>query len=181
MNRKAFLSQLGGIGVLTMFPVTSVMASTTSDPTADKKRKEKIVTAKAGKELMVLGNKQVHKLVGKDTNNQFFEWIDYLKPGSGIPPHVHTKEDEIFRVVKGVVEFTIGEKKSVLKAGDIAFAPKNIPHSWTVVGDKEAEMSVSVYPAGMEFMFEEFDNMPPGKPDLAKVGAICVNYGIRFV
>jgi quercetin dioxygenase-like cupin family protein len=181
MNRKTFLTQLGGVGMMTMLPLTSVRANNAPDAIIDKRLKGKVVTADAGEELTIFGNKQLHKLVGKDTNSQFFEWTDYLKPGSGIPPHIHTKEDEVFRVTQGMVEFTIGGKKSVLNAGDMALAPKNIPHSWRVVGDKDAEMSVSVFPAGMEFMFEELNALPPGRPDFKKVSDISAKYGIQFV
>ena len=181
MNRKSFLKQLGGAGVLALLPLSAAYARKSSDPIINKKSKEKVITLESGKELNIFGNKQIHKLVGEDTNDQFFEWMDYLKPGSGIPPHIHTKEDEVFRVTKGRVEFLIGDKKSVLGAGDMALAPKNIPHAWTVIGTEEAQMSVSVYPAGMEFMFEELHKLPPGKPDLARVAAISEKYGIRFV
>ena len=181
MNRKTFLTRLGGVGVLTMLPITSVMANGKANVLNKRKVKEKVVNSGAGKELTILGNKQLHKLTGKDTDNQFFEWTDYLKPGSGIPPHVHTKEDEVFRVIRGSVAFMIGDKTTVLRPGDMALAPKNIPHSWKVIGDEEAEMNVSVFPSGMEFMFEELHNLPPGKPDLASVAAISEKYGIRFI
>lgn len=179
MNRKTFLRQLAGVGALTMLPFIPMMAS--NKLKAASRKKEKVVTSGAGKELSIFGNKQLHKLVGKDTNGQFFEWTDYLKPGSGIPPHVHTEEDEVFRVIRGRVAFMIGDETTILNAGDIALAPKNIPHSWKVVGEEEAQMNVTVFPSGMEFMFEEFNKMPPGKPDLEKVAAISSDYGIRFV
>lgn len=109
------------------------------------------------------------------------EWADELEPGSGIPPHIHTKEDEIFRVIKGQVEIMVGNKTTTLKAGDLAFAPKNIVHSWKVVSDEKAKMCVSAFPAGMEHLFNELNDLLPGKPDFEKVGQICSKYGIRFV
>ncbi len=181
MNRKTFLRQLGGAGALTLLPITSIIASSQSKTTNQNKGKEKVITSGAGKELSIFGNKQLHKLVGKDTDDQFFEWTDYLQPGAGTPPHVHTKEDEVFRVTKGSIAFMIGDKTTILKAGDIALAPKNIPHSWKVIGDQEAQMNVTVFPAGMEFMFEELNALPSGKPDFEKVAAISATYGIRFV
>ncbi len=179
MKRKAFLKQLGGAGLLSLLPLNIVQASIT-DPVLSKSGPKKVVRKESGKELTILGNKQVHKLVGADTNNQFFEWLDYLKPGAGIPMHTHTKEDEIFRVLEGTVAFTIGDSSAVLKKGDIAFAPKHIPHAWKVLGDQEAQMLVSVYPAGMEFMFEKLAALPKGKPDLEKVASISAEYGIHF-
>ena len=98
-----------------------------------------------------------------------------------IPPHVHTKEDEIFKVLEGELEVTVGDSTTILKAGDLAFAPKNIPHSWKVVGDKPCKTILSAFPSGIELMFEEIGALPPGKPDFTKVTAICERYGISFL
>jgi len=181
MNRKTFLTQLGGVGLVAMLPVNLLMAKSKSDPLKDKRLKGKVVLTEEGKVLKIFGNKQVHKFVGKDNNNQLVEWVDYLAPGSGIPPHIHTKEDEVFRIIEGQVEIMVGNKTTVLNAGDMAFAPKNVVHSWKVVGTKKAQMCVSAFPSGMEFMFDELNDLPPGKPDTKKVSEISAKYGIRFV
>jgi quercetin dioxygenase-like cupin family protein len=98
-----------------------------------------------------------------------------------IPTHVHTKEDEIFKVLEGKLEVTVVETTTILEAGDLAFAPKNIPHSWKVVGNTDCKTILSAFPAGIELMFAELGALPPGKPDFQKVAAICKNYGIRFL
>ncbi|MBT8210444.1 MAG: cupin domain-containing protein [Eudoraea sp.] len=180
MNRKTFLTRLGGTSLAVMLPANAVMATIRNSP-LEKKKKEKIVLANEGVELNILGNPQRHKVVGLDTDNQIFEWVDNLAPGSGIPPHIHTREDEIFRVLKGQVEIMVDNKSTILKAGDMAFAPKNIVHSWKVVGEEKAQMWVSAFPSGMEHMFHELSELPEGKPDFNKVAAICDKYGITFV
>lgn len=70
---------------------------------------------------------------------------------------------------------------TVLKEGDTAFAPKNVPHAWKVVGTEKARMITSAFPAGIEDMFEELAEMPVGPPDFEKVTEICGRYGINFV
>ncbi len=181
MNRKRFLKQLWGTSALALLPMTSAKAFFKGQTFSKGKIKEKIVKADEGTQLHVLGNPQWQKVVGADTGNQVFEWIDDLKPGSGIPPHIHTKEDEIFRVLQGQVELMVDGRTTVLLEGDMAYAPKNLVHSWKVVGDENAKMWVSAFPSGMEHMFQEFHNMPPGPPDFKKVSAICETYGIQFV
>lgn len=141
----------------------------------------KIIKDKEGEILNVLGDIQTHKLIGSETDNQIVEWVDDIEPGVGIPPHIHTKEDEIFRVIKGQIEIKIDGKTTVLEAGDTAFAPKNVAHSWTVVGSEKAKMITSAFPAGIEIMFGELANLPSGPPDFEKVTKICENYGITFV
>jgi quercetin dioxygenase-like cupin family protein len=151
---------------------------------ADRNKKSttpKIIRDDKGRVLNVIGDIQTHKLTGTDTGNQIVEWVDNVEPGVGIPPHVHTREDEIFRVIWGEVEIMIDGEATILKAGDTAFAPKNVPHAWKVVGTKKARMITSAFPSGIEDMFEELAQLPAGPPDFEKVTEICGRYGVEFV
>lgn len=180
MNRKTFLAQLGGVGLLALLPISRVLAKTRIKPLIDE-LKGKVIKSEEGKTLRILGNIQIHKLTGKDTDNQIVEWIDHLEPGSGIPPHIHTREDEIFRVLEGQVEIMVDNSATILKAGDMALAPKNIVHSWRVVGVEKAKMCVSAFPSGMEHLFEELNALPAGPPNFEAIAAISDKYGIHFV
>lgn len=180
MDRKKFLKTTGlGLGI-SLLPQLIDAKQLTNDSMISKNN-PKIIRDKEGVVLNVIGDIQSHKLIGKETSNQIVEWVDDVDPGTGIPPHIHTKEDEIFRVIKGEIELMIDGKTSILKSGDIAFAPKNIPHSWKVVGTEKAKMITSAFPAGIELMFNELSELPPGPPDFEKVASICSNYGITFV
>ncbi|WP_339711580.1 cupin domain-containing protein [uncultured Kriegella sp.] len=179
MDRKTFIKTTSlGIG-LTIIPTVSCANQAISNETTQ--ANPKIVENSEGKVYNVIGDIQTHKLVGSDTGNQIVEWVDDVEPGVGIPPHIHTKEDEIFRVIKGQVEILIGSQTIVLEEGDIAFAPKNIAHSWKVVGTEKAKMITSAFPAGIEYMFAELSDLPPGPPNFEKVAEICGRHGIRFV
>ncbi len=181
MDRKKFI-QTSGLGLLLALVPGVVRCKQTpekEEPVGN--LNPKIIKDKEGEVLNVIGDVQTHKLVGSETNNQIVEWVDDVEPGVGIPPHVHTKEDEIFRVIKGQVEITINGQSTVLEAGDTAFAPKHVPHSWKVVGTEKAKMITSAFPAGIEAMFKELAGLPPGPPDFEKVVAICGNYGISFL
>lgn len=169
-----------GLGIALAAP-TILTAKSTKKSNNELANQPKVIKDDDGEVLNVIGDIQTHKILGSDTGNQIVEWVDNVEPGTGIPPHVHTKEDEIFRVVKGEVEIMVGGKVHILKAGDIAFAPKNVPHAWKVVGTEKAKMITSAFPAGIEIMFNELSKLPPGPPDLKKVGEICGNYGISFV
>jgi hypothetical protein len=56
-----------------------------------------------------------------------------------------------------------------------------VPHTWKVVGDQKAKVDVSVFPAGLEKMFEELSRLPAGPPDKEVVTGIVGRYGIKFV
>lgn len=178
MKRAQFLKSVGGLGVLSLMP-QQIFANAKSIVT--KALKPKIIRNSEGDVLNVIGDIQTHKLVGSETDNQIVEWVDNVEPGVGIPMHVHTKEDEIFRVIKGQIEITVDGKTSVLEAGDSAYAPKNLPHSWKVVGTEKAQMITTAFPAGIELMFQELAKLPAGPPDFKKVAEICGKQGISFV
>jgi quercetin dioxygenase-like cupin family protein len=182
MDRKKFIKASGlGIG-LALIP--GMMSGQTFHVEKKDKRipaEPKIVKDSEGVVFNVIGDIQTHKLLGSDTQNQVVEWVDNVEPEVGIPPHIHTLEDEIFRVIKGQVEIMIDGKTTVLNEGDVAFAPKNVPHSWKVVGTQKAKMITSAFPAGIEHMFHELAKLPAGPPDFEKVSEICGKHGIRFV
>jgi quercetin dioxygenase-like cupin family protein len=192
MNRKNFLSSsAAGIGALSLAALVSsctgepisIASKSNSKATADESVKvdPKIVKSNQGTLLNVMGDKQNIKLTGSDTNEQFTLIEQFNDPGIGIPPHVHENEDEVFQVLEGEVEMSIGNEATMMKAGDIIFCPKGIPHSWKVVGDQKAKAMLSIFPAGLEHMFTELSLLPAGPPDFEKVAAICGNFGVRFV
>ncbi|MBD3627990.1 cupin domain-containing protein [Cyclobacterium sp.] len=181
MDRKTFIKKTGVGAGLALIPNLSRGGSDATEIKQPAGMDPKIIRDDAGTVLNVIGDVQTHKLVGSDTDNQIVEWVDDVAPGVGIPPHIHSKEDEIFRVIKGQIELMIDGKKSLLKAGDIAFAPKNMAHSWTVTGTEKAKMITSAFPAGIEKMFEELADLPPGPPDFSLVERICGDHGVTFV
>lgn len=141
----------------------------------------KIIRAATGRSLRMLGNQMLLKLTGEDTNNQFTIVEASNAPGSGIALHVHTREDETFLVAEGTVEFVIGQEHYTLGAGDMAFGPRNLPHSYQVVGDTPARMITQLSPSGLENMFRELSELPAGPPNRAEVATICARHGITFV
>lgn len=143
--------------------------------------KEKLIKKSEGKHLNVLGDNQIIKLTGKDTNGQFTLITQDNPPGIQIPKHIHTKEDEIFQVIEGEIEVEVGDQIVNLKDGDMIFLPRNIPHSFKVTGTKNAKVHVSIFPSGIENMFEELSQLPAGPPDFPRVAEICGKYKIHFV
>lgn len=145
------------------------------------KSKTKIVYAHEGKSLHVLGDTPNIKLSGKDTDGKFTVIAQDNPPGVGIPLHVHENEDEVFQILEGEMEFETNGETSILKAGDIIFLPRKVPHAFRVVGEKNAKAIVTAYPSGIEDMFEQLAALPAGPPDFEKVFAICGNFGVTFI
>ena len=188
MKRKEFLRNAMAASVVTMIsPLTSSCQSANSalpDKVATAENNSvaaKVIRNTEGKKVNVIGDQMTFKLTGKDTNGQFTLIEEFNDPGVGIPLHVHEHEDEVFKVLEGEMELVVDGKTTILKAGDIGYGPRGIPHAWRIVGEQKAKVILTVFPSGIEVMFEELGQLPAGPPDLAKVGEICGRYGIRFV
>ncbi len=178
MNRSDFFrNAVSGVAAILLLPRMSIATATKEF----RNNRVKIVKKGEGKKLNVIGDRMTVKLTGEDTGGKYALVEQYNDPGVGLPPHVHANEDEVFKLLEGEVEFWLGEKSKVLKAGDMIYCPKGIPHTWKVVGNQKAKVDLGFFPAGMEKMFDELAALPAGPPDLEKVEQICARFGVSFV
>ncbi len=178
MKRKEFLKSTIAVGLFG--PVLARQKSNTAQMKSDI-MSPKIVRSNEGHTINVIGDIQTFKLTGKDTNGQFTLIEEHNEPGTAIPMHVHEHEDEVFKVIEGQMELKVGDITTILNAGDIGFGPRGVPHAWKIVGTQKAKVILSVFPSGIEHMFEELGQLPAGPPDFPKVAGICGKYGIKFV
>jgi quercetin dioxygenase-like cupin family protein len=77
-----------------------------------------------------------------DTGGRISAQLGDAPSGFINPPHVHTREDEVFYVISGEIEIRIADKLQHLSAGDLAFAPAGLPHQVSVVGNTTAKLLV---------------------------------------
>jgi len=140
----------------------------------------KATLANEGRAFNVLGNELLLKVTSEQSGGAFELYQQTNPPGAGVPPHVHSREDETFHVVSGQVRFLVGEKWMEAGPGTTLWAPRNVPHGYQIVGQEPAVLLFIVSPPTMAPMFAELGALPPGPPDLAKVGEICGRYGVKF-
>ncbi len=87
------------------------------------------------------------KLTTPDSDGEFGFFEHHMAPeASGASPHVHRLATEMFYVVRGEIEFTIGDRKEVGTPGAFAYIPKNAPHGFTNVGSEDATLLIMFYP-----------------------------------
>ena len=67
-------------------------------------------------------------LSGRDTGGAYCLLDVGLAPGMAVPRHTHTREDEVYFVLAGELQATVGDKTFVLQPGDTLLAPRDIPH-----------------------------------------------------
>jgi mannose-6-phosphate isomerase-like protein (cupin superfamily) len=104
-----------------------------------------------------------------------FTFIESRTTG-GAPLHVHTREDEYFYVVEGVISVRIGDDTFEAGPRSFVFLPRNIPHEWDVVG-VEATVLLMTIPGGLEEFLGEFHAAESSEAR----SQVAAKYGITFL
>lgn len=99
--------------------------------------------------------------------------------GSGVPPHVHTREDETFHVVEGELEFTVGDQRFVVGPGAVVYGARGVAHGFRTL--TPARINVVITPAGIENLLHEYAGLESAGSDTTAAAVIAARYGVRFV
>jgi quercetin dioxygenase-like cupin family protein len=149
----------------------------------DQSQKPAVVKSTDGRKIMVLGMEFAVKLSASETGGAYYVFEGVTAPGDGVPPHVHSLEDEIVEVLDGELEIFLDGKAFKATSDAIAFFPRNIVHGFSNPGKIPAKVRFVVSPgANFEKFFEELSALPPTQPpDMTKVMEIFDRYGLPIV
>jgi mannose-6-phosphate isomerase-like protein (cupin superfamily) len=84
-------------------------------------------------------------------------WETHTPPGKGPAPHTHTRETEVFRVVRGTYRFTCGDQVFDAPPGTVVTLPPHVEHSWRNISEEAGQMFAIVTPGGCEQMFVDIE------------------------
>ena len=76
-----------------------------------------------------------------------------LTGGARPPLHAHDF-DESFYVLEGELTFQLREEIVTRRAGELAFAPRNVPHTYANLSGAPARVLLVITPAGFERYFD---------------------------
>jgi quercetin dioxygenase-like cupin family protein len=109
-------------------------------------------------------------------------------PGGEPPLHVHRYEDELFYVLEGELRVFRGCEEIILRSGESALLPRNIPHTFKIVSS-HARGLVYITPGGFEGYFRELGTAvetfasqreaPRRTP--AEMMQVAERYGVAFL
>jgi len=127
----------------------------------------------------------------KDTNGAFFLMEAIAAPGTEPPPHVHTREDELFYLLQGEVDMYVGKEAFKVETGEAVFCPKLNPHAFAIRSPR-ARVLILVTPGGLEEAFRRKSSpaqnldLPTGAPtysttDLQEAAQRFGECGVRFL
>ncbi len=105
----------------------------------------------------------VHVRVDGDASGGALALLDERGRRGDMPPlHVHRRDDETFYVLEGEVTLFVAGERIVLGAGQAAFAPRDIPHTYRVES-AEARWLVITAPAGFDAFVREIADPAPAE------------------
>jgi len=135
-----------------------------------------------------LGGRFTMKVTDRESLSQF-ALVEALAFRATEPPlHVHHREDEAWYILSGQMTFYVGDAAMTAEGGAFVFAPRGIPHTFTV--DVEpTRVLVLASPAGFERFAVELgddatsDAPPAGlaMPGPEVLGPVAERYGIEVV
>ncbi len=148
------------------------------------------VPAGTGRAYWGPGERMTILTTGEETGGAFFLAEIEVTPGGGTPPHIHRREDEAFHMLEGSLTIQVGGNTITASAGDFAFLPRGIAHSFKNTSDSRAKALVLTTPSGLEGFFTEvFDPAtdrfatPPlqNKDLIARALAAAPKYGLELL
>jgi quercetin dioxygenase-like cupin family protein len=121
------------------------------------------------------------KLTSAETGGQFLVAEIETQPGFGPPYHIHEREDELFYILSGEVEFLVDGEKLLAKAGDTVFGPRNVPHRFQGAGNAPARMLVTVTGSNFEAFYCAWEAAQAKGITEEEGAALAAEYGIHFL
>jgi quercetin dioxygenase-like cupin family protein len=139
------------------------------DRPADRLGLSGIVVPPGGGRAFGYGPNRLTVKIGAEDGGTFGVLESALPPGDGPPLHRHQRFDEAFYVLRGEVEYRLGEQRVLASAGTCVFAPAGVAHSFRNVSTHEAcHLVITAPPEALE-MVEAAGQ--PGADSLAVVFA----------
>lgn len=142
-----------------------------------------------GRRIGIVGDLYRFLATGEETDGKYATFEAIVPPGSGPPPHIHSREEESFFVLEGEMIFQLGEERIVAGEGTFVNMPMGSLHCFRNESDKTARLLISVAPAGLEKMFFEVGTPladdaktapPPSEADIEKLLEAAPRYGIEI-
>lgn len=90
-------------------------------------------------------------LTAEESRGRFSIVDETFFPGmNSAPGHTHHFHSEVFYVMSGSMEWTVGEESDTVGAGDLVYIPPGFVHYTRVLGDEPVRALMIYEPAGYE-------------------------------
>jgi mannose-6-phosphate isomerase-like protein (cupin superfamily) len=121
----------------------------------------RIVKAEDASSLRAFGLDLKVLLTTEATGGAISVLMGWHKPGEGPSDHVHFSQEEMFFIVEGTYELTVGDQTTTAGPGTIVFIPRNVVHRFKNVGETTACMLDWSLPGGQDRYFKAMAELAP--------------------
>lgn len=141
-----------------------------------------IVLPGEGDQFHALGLTAIEKIRSADTGGVCYAFEVIAPVGFGIPPHVHTIEDEVLYVIEGEYDIMLGSERCRVGPGSVLNFTCGTAHGFQCVG-ATAGRALHVVTPGTSFeqFLHELVQLPPGPPDVPLLAALFGKYGMELL
>jgi quercetin dioxygenase-like cupin family protein len=130
-----------------------------------------------GERIEVRGGWLSFLAVGEQTGGAYALIETMNQPSTGVPLHVHEREDETWFILEGEYTFQVGDESFIARAGSYVFGARNVPHRYANRGTAPARALIMVSPAGFEGFWRESARLPEDASVEARA-ALGQKYGV---
>jgi mannose-6-phosphate isomerase-like protein (cupin superfamily) len=122
-------------------------------------------------------------LGGADTGSSSALLDIRIPANAGPPPHIHTREDEVYLIKQGTFQFFMDGICLQAGPGATVYMPKGHMHTFKNIAKHAGEQLLFVYPAGLEQFFREVHDLGLKMPqDFDRLNELSNDkYGINHV
>jgi mannose-6-phosphate isomerase-like protein (cupin superfamily) len=118
--------------------------------------------------------------VPKSLSESSFSWHATFPPGTFVPPHIHTAQDEFIYMFEGRLDLVLDGKEFVGQPGDLIRLPMNNPHGIFNKSDQSVKCFFWVSPTRKLYdLFWAIHSMKEQKPE--EVVALAARHEVMFL
>ena len=109
--------------------------------------------ANEGRGFDYIGDRVVIKASANDTDGAYslMQWT--VAADAKAPPHAHDRYEESFYVLRGKLEFLLGQATVPMEEGDFVRVPAGTRHGYRNTSGDSVDLLVGFNPGGMEELF----------------------------
>ncbi len=150
------------------------MAATSENPSW-------VIDSATGAEVPFLGMR--HVIDGPEFNSSVTVLEGTIRPGQLVPPHTHSREDELAYVKSGSLTYWVDGSSQVATKGCYVLKPRGLPHAFWNHTDEEAAVAEFHVPGGQASYYDQLgalfgDHELNQDERLTKVTALQNEFGI---
>ena len=134
----------------------------------------------------VTNSLMIERATTEDTGGLYSVWEMWATADDTPPPHTHKRDDGAFLVLKGSMDVTVAGVTTSVRPGGFAFAPRGVPHAFTITSDVVRVLVIAT-PGGAEQFFRAAGQpasamaLPvPQEPDVAALVETAARNGITI-